>query len=135
MNKNSVSTPSRGSVPEEIRVFRKSGSTRERKLSIVIPTYNEVGNIGALIQCVLEVFQRGGVDGELIVVDDSSPDGTGEIVKDYAQKFENVTLVSRREKNGYGNACKDGIRFTSGRFIMGMDADFSHDPEIILSMY
>lgn len=137
MSKASVPTPNTGSVSVfgENKVFRRSVSNRERELSIVIPTYNEAENIGALIQRVLGVFQRGEVDGELIIVDDGSPDGTGGIVKEYVQKFDNVTLVLRKGKKGLGNAYKDGIRLTCGGVIMGMDADFSHNPDEILRIY
>ncbi|MEM2984993.1 MAG: glycosyltransferase, partial [Candidatus Jordarchaeaceae archaeon] len=63
---------------------------KERELSIVIPTYNESENIGPLISEIEKVFRNYGIDGEILVVDDNSPDGTADVVRKYMEMFDNV---------------------------------------------
>ncbi|RLJ02933.1 MAG: hypothetical protein DRP11_02220 [Candidatus Aenigmatarchaeota archaeon] len=104
-------------------------------LSIVIPTYNEAENIEELIRTVEGVLERNGIDGEIIVVDDTSPDGTGRIVERLTKEYGNLILVERKEKCGIGAAYKTGFRVARGGVIMEMDADFSHDPEDIPKLY
>lgn len=100
------------------------------KTAIVIPTYNEAENIKALIEQILEV-----VDANIIIVDDRSPDGT-------AQKIRNldhpaVHLLEREKKRGLGSAYRRGFQIALDRgseMIIQMDADFSHSPEAIPSL-
>lgn len=107
----------------------------QRELSIVIPTYNEAENIGPLISEIERVFEDCGINGEIIVVDDNSPDGTASIVKKYMEKFDNILILERNEKCGLGYAYKAGFELVSGRVVMEMDADFSHDPSNIPSIF
>lgn len=103
------------------------------KVSIVIPTYNERKNIERLIAEIFRIFDKGGIDGSVIVVDDNSPDGTADSVEGLRGEFP-VTLIRRREKKGIGSAYITGFRKALGQgadIIMEMDADFSHDPEEI----
>jgi dolichol-phosphate mannosyltransferase len=101
------------------------------KASIVIPTYNEVGNIGSLIEKIEAV------DGDflIIVVDDNSPDGTAEAVKELAQKWGNILLHQRPGKLGIGSAIREGLEralsFTDCRYIVTIDADLAFDPQDI----
>lgn len=97
---------------------------------IVIPTYNEAENIGALIAEVLSVAP----DADVLVVDDNSPDGTGHLVQSHPQFRERVYLLSRAEKAGLGAAYRAGFRWALMRGyteIVQMDADFSHPPKKI----
>nr|MDO8081412.1 polyprenol monophosphomannose synthase [Candidatus Freyarchaeota archaeon] len=103
----------------------------QRKLSVVIPTYNEAENIGHLILEIERVFQDHGINGEIIVVDDNSPDGTVNVVKKYLEKFDNIRVLERKAKSGLGYAYKAGFKAVSGRVVMEIDADFSHDPSDI----
>jgi dolichol-phosphate mannosyltransferase len=103
----------------------------QRELSVVIPTYNEAENIGSLILEIEKVFQNHGINGEIIVVDDNSPDGTANIVKKYLDNFDNIQILERKTKSGLGYAYKTGFTAVSGRVVMEMDADFSHDPSDI----
>ena len=94
---------------------------------IVIPTYNEVENIEPLIKEVLETVPQ----VEILVVDDSSPDGTGEVVKKIAQEDSRVHLLSRAKKEGLGRAYVAGFKWALDRgysVICQMDSDFSHQP-------
>ena len=103
------------------------------KVWIVLPTYNEAENIGDLVPEIARVFQENGIDGTMLVVDDSSPDGTGDVVKDMEAVYP-VRLLSRPKKEGLGAAYKDGFKEAlknGADVIFEMDADFSHKPEYI----
>ncbi len=97
--------------------------------TVVMPTYNERENIGALIPQVLELPRF-----RVLVVDDSSPDGTAEVVADLAREDPRVGLLSRPSKQGLGRAYIAGFRHAlaeGAQFICEMDADFSHDPRYL----
>ena len=105
------------------------------KFSIVVPTYNEAGGIERLVSTLSDVFARNGLDGEIIVVDDNSPDGTGAIVDGLAGQYP-VRCLHRPGKLGLSSGVIDGWRFArpDSEIVGAMDADFSHDPEIIPTM-
>ena len=69
--------------------------------------------------------------GELIIVDDNSPDGTGELADTLAKKYPNITVIHRKVKSGLGSAYKAGFKRASGKIVMEMDADHSHNPRDI----
>jgi dolichol-phosphate mannosyltransferase len=99
------------------------------KTVIVIPTYNEAGNIKPLIEAIFEHAPQVYV----LVVDDSSPDGTAKIVEEIKPRFPNLMLMVRKEKQGLGVAYKAGFRRAMELHpdvqVLGMmDADFYHDP-------
>jgi dolichol-phosphate mannosyltransferase len=102
------------------------------KIVIIIPTYNESENIEPLIKFLQHVFIGIAHEMHVLVVDDNSPDGTGEIVERLRQKYSNVHLLSD-EKAGLGAAYIRGMTFAltnlSADAVMEMDADFSHKPE------
>ncbi|HLC64653.1 MAG TPA: polyprenol monophosphomannose synthase [Candidatus Nanoarchaeia archaeon] len=95
------------------------------KTHVMVPTYNEAGNIGKLLN-ELSLYNV-----DIVVVDDNSPDGTAEIVKDIMKGNDKVHLLLRKEKRGRGNAGKDGYKYcleNGADYILEMDADFSHEP-------
>ncbi len=98
------------------------------KTLAIIPTYNEAANIIKLMNAVLAVSP----DISVLVVDDASPDGTGEAAEKGAESYSNRAFVMHREaKNGRGGAVLDGIRWGLERdfdYFVEMDADFSHEP-------
>jgi dolichol-phosphate mannosyltransferase len=97
------------------------------KALIVIPTYNERENIGELIPRILETDPR----FEVLVVDDASPDGTGEIADQLAASIPRIKVIHRQGKLGLGSAYRTGFRYALERdydLVFEMDADFSHDP-------
>ena len=99
---------------------------RERGL-VVIPTYNEAGNLAALVEQVLAQDAR----LEILVVDDHSPDGTGQLAEALAQKQPRLRVLHREAKLGLGTAYITGFKWALERgydFAFEMDADFSHDP-------
>jgi len=102
------------------------------QLSIVVPTYNERARIAELIAAVLEVFARERLIGELVIVDDNSPDGTGAIVDGLcAQYGERLKIVHRAGKLGLGTAVMAGFLTAKAPVVGVMDADFSHPPALV----
>ncbi len=101
------------------------------EVSVVIPTYNEVENIGNLIEKLVAL--NGGF--RIIVVDDNSPDGTAEAVEELAQKWGNIVLHRRPGKLGIGSAIREGlekaISYADCRYVVTIDADLSFDPQDI----
>lgn len=98
----------------------------ERAL-VIVPTYNECENISRLIETVLAQDPR----LEVLVVDDGSPDGTGEIVDGIAERNDRVHILKRAKKLGLGTAYIAGFKWALQHdyaYILEMDADFSHDP-------
>ncbi len=105
------------------------------KFSIVIPTYNEAGGIERLIVTLSDLLKANGLDGELIVVDDNSPDGTGAIVDRLAADYP-VRCLHRPGKMGLSSGVIDGWKFArpDSQALGAIDADFSHDPAVIPKM-
>ncbi len=105
------------------------------KFSIVVPTYNEAGGIEKLIVTLDRVFRESGLDGEIVVVDDNSPDGTGAIVDGLAAKYP-VRCLHRPGKLGLSSGVIDGWKFArpESEALGAMDADFSHDPKVLPRM-
>ena len=99
-------------------------------ISLVIPTYNEAENIPEIIKIVFSVLKKSGLDGEIIIVDDDSPDGTWEIAERLKSVY-NIRVLRRLGKRGLSSAVIDGFKITSGDIIGVMDADMSHPPEQI----
>ena len=97
---------------------------------VVIPTYNEAENIPLIVPEVLEQDPR----LEILVVDDASPDGTGQLADELAESTGRVHVLHRPEKQGLGPAYRAGLRKAldlGTDFVIQMDADFSHPPAIL----
>ncbi len=98
---------------------------------LVLPTYNEAENIEALVRAALPQLARASTEHHVLIVDDSSPDGTGEIADRLAAELEPVKVLHRPLKEGLGRAYLDGFgRALAGGadLVLEMDSDFSHDP-------
>ena len=107
------------------------------KFTICLPTYNEKENIDKLIPILLDIFTKNSLQGSLLIIDDNSPDGTSNVVKDWMSKDLRVQLLLRKEKQGLGKAYIAGFKeaFKSDPdLIFEMDADHSHDPAVIPAM-
>jgi glycosyltransferase involved in cell wall biosynthesis len=102
------------------------------KTSIIIPTYNERGNIEKLVSELFGACK--GYDVELVIVDDNSPDGTGELAEKLSKKH-NITVVHRAGKLGLSTAVVAGFEAAKGDILGVMDADLSHPPNAIPSMF
>ncbi len=104
-------------------------------LWVVIPTYNEAANVEPVVRATTAELTRLGVrDYRVLVVDDSSPDGTGAIADRLAQELDTVEVLHRDVKTGLGRAYLAGfaVALTGGaELVIEMDADFSHDPRYL----
>lgn len=102
---------------------------------VIIPTYNEIENIESIIRSVFS--QPKGF--HVLIVDDNSPDKTGETVKTLQQEFKNqLFLLERKEKSGLGTAYIAGFEWAlenDYQYIFEMDADFSHNPKDLIRLY
>ncbi len=96
------------------------------EISIVVPTYNESENIENLLSAVSRTLK--GYDYEIIVVDDSSPDGTAKIVKKIIREDNRIRLLMRAGKLGLGSAILAGFGIAKGNYFLMIDADLSHRP-------
>ena len=105
------------------------------KFSLVIPTYNERENILKLISGIKEQFNKNEIDGEIIFVDDNSPDGTGEVLEELKKENQNLKVIHRKGKLGLSSAVIEGFKVAEGNILGVMDADLSHPVEKIDKMY
>lgn len=105
------------------------------KLSIVIPTYNERENITTLLARIFGVLKDAGIDGEVVVVDDNSPDGTGALLEDLKREMPNLFVLHRAGKLGLSSAALEGFAVAKGEVLAVMDADLSHPPEKLPEMF
>ncbi|HSY60831.1 MAG TPA: polyprenol monophosphomannose synthase [Cytophaga sp.] len=102
---------------------------------VIVPTYNEIENIGLLIDKVMTLT----VAFDMLIIEDNSPDGTADLVKTYAVKYpERIFMIQRQGKLGLGTAYIEG--FTYGiqhnyDYMFEMDADFSHNPDDLIRLH
>jgi dolichol-phosphate mannosyltransferase len=95
---------------------------------VIVPTYNERDNLPGIVEALAKLSV------DLLVVDDSSPDGTGELADELAAKYNFVNVLHRQQKNGLGRAYCAGFEWAlehDYEFVFEMDGDFSHDPNDI----
>src|SRR3954451_10255831 len=98
---------------------------------LILPTYNEAQNLEPIVDAALAQLAATGRDHTILVVDDSSPDGTGKIADRLAEEHGSVRVLHRPEKQGLGRAYLAGFQVALGEdaeLVVEMDADFSHDP-------
>ena len=100
-------------------------------VSVILPTYNEAENIVPLVRDVLSAL--GGYATDIIVVDDHSPDGTGDCVRQAIRNFrwKSVRVLGRTRDRGLTNSIRDGIQQATGDIVVWMDCDFSHPPSLL----
>ena len=105
-------------------------TVRRMKVLIIIPTYNERENIGALIAQIHDALPV----ADVLIVDDASPDGTGQLADELAKSDSRLRVMHRSGKLGLGTAYLAGFRLALEHgydFVFEMDADFSHDPRYL----
>ena len=113
--------------------YQLTGDLRvNAEVGVILPTYREADNIAQLIYEIEDLP----LHTSILVIDDSSPDRTAEIVKNLQKKFGNILLYVRPKKDGLGTAITDGFKIFlslkfSPRFIVTMDADYSHSPKAV----
>lgn len=114
-------------------ILRPDQEAPVSRVIAVIPTYNEAENLPLLVPRVLEQDPR----IEVLVVDDSSPDGTGQIADELAASASRVHVLHRERKEGLGPAYRAGLQRAldlGADFVIQMDADFSHPPDALRSL-
>jgi dolichol-phosphate mannosyltransferase len=107
------------------------------RVAVCLPTFNEAENVGAMLDALLAVFAEHQINGHVLVIDDSSPDGTAEIADEHARDDPRIAVLRRPRKEGLGLAYRDGFRRVlddGAEVVVQMDCDFSHDPEAIPSL-
>lgn len=102
-------------------------------LSLVVPTYNERDRLPDLVKAVFDAYQGAGVDGDLIIVDDNSPDGTGRVADDLATRYP-IKVIHRAGKLGLGTAVVEGFTASDALIVGVIDADLSHPPSLVPRM-
>src|SRR5215208_2173452 len=98
---------------------------------LIVPTYNEAENLERIVRAALPRLAEAGEGNHVLVVDDNSPDGTGDIADRLAEEHDAVDVLHRAGKEGLGRAYLAGFQHALGRdaeLVIEMDADFSHDP-------
>ncbi|MGI9546086.1 MAG: polyprenol monophosphomannose synthase [Flavobacteriaceae bacterium] len=101
---------------------------------VIIPTYNELENIEAIIAAVMDLNKN----FDVLIVDDNSPDGTAEMVRSLMSRYNNLNLEVRKDKSGLGTAYIHGFKWALKRnyeYIFEMDADFSHRPQDLVRLH
>ena len=111
----------------------------KRDTLVIVPTYNESKNVSNLLNPFVQPGMNGLVQSsfDVLIIDDNSPDGTAEIVKNYIVKYSNIHLLERSGKLGLGSAYRDGFNWALEREyknIVEMDADFSHSYSDLINL-
>jgi dolichol-phosphate mannosyltransferase len=103
------------------------------EVSVIIPSYREAENLRVLIPRVAAALEKADASGEIIIVDDNSPDGTDAVCAHLEQSFP-LRLITRYGERGLASAVIYGLRAAKGEILIVMDADLSHPPEVIPEM-
>ncbi|MEM3442683.1 MAG: polyprenol monophosphomannose synthase [Candidatus Bathyarchaeia archaeon] len=118
------------SFTDGLRLTVEGNLDLNSEVGVILPTYCEAENIGKLISEIESL----NMDVSILVIDDSSPDGTAEIVRELQKKYNNILLSIRPQKLGLGTAITDGFKIFLSlkhppKYIVTMDADYSHNPK------
>lgn len=107
------------------------GSAKFIEISVVVPVYNEEGNLPILIPKLIEVLKRLGSPFEIIFVDDGSKDRSREILRDFGSKYPFIKILRLKENRGLSTALFVGLKEARGEIIVTLDSDHQNDPEDI----
>jgi dolichol-phosphate mannosyltransferase len=99
----------------------------------VVPTYNERDRLPELVRAIFAAYDEAGIYGELVIVDDNSPDGTGKVADTLALEFP-IRVVHRAGKLGLGTAVVEGFNAAEAEIVGVIDADLSHPPALVPRM-
>jgi dolichol-phosphate mannosyltransferase len=105
------------------------------KLSVVIPAHNEEGCVRSTVEALVDALASEGIPHEIVVVNDSSTDGTEEILKGLSEAFASVRYVNNRPPNGFGFAVRRGLECFEGDAVAIFMADASDSPADLVSFY
>jgi dolichol-phosphate mannosyltransferase len=118
-------------MESECRTQDETGASNRETLALIIPTLNEAQNIRNVLNRVRSVLDPVGIDYEILVVDDDSSDGTGEIVSAIGLEDPRVRLIVRKGAKGVAGATLLGWENTDASIVGAMDADLQHPPELV----
>lgn len=104
------------------------------RTSVILPTYNEAGNIVNLIEAIKHELSLKRISHEIIVVDDDSPDKTGLLAQKYFSKAPDVRVTIRKKERGLATAIRKGLEMAVGEVVVVMDTDFNHEPKLVPRM-
>lgn len=105
-----------------------------KQVSIILPTYNEKYNLPRLLNEIDESLKGKGYVCELIIIDDNSPDGTGELAQDLQKQRKDIKLIIRKNEKGFASAIRRGVEEATYDYIIIMDTDLSHDANTLSNM-
>jgi dolichol-phosphate mannosyltransferase len=105
------------------------------KLSVVIPAHNEVDSIGQTVESTVQELERAEIDYEIIVIDDASGDGTGDVVRSLSGRYPNVRCMRSHLPPGFGHAVRAGLDVYTGDAVAIMMADMSDSPKDLVLYY
>ena len=103
------------------------------ELTVVVPTFNEAGNVAALVARLDAVLA--GIAWEVVFVDDDSPDGTADVARGIAQNDRRVRVIRRLGRRGLSSACVEGVMSSSAPYFAVMDGDLQHDDSMLAAMF
>ena len=102
-------------------------------LALVVPTYNERDRLPELVHAIFAAYDSAGIHGELVIVDDNSPDGTGQVADTLALNLP-IRVIHRAGKLGLGTAVVEGFAAAEAEIVGVIDADLSHPPALVPRM-
>jgi glycosyltransferase involved in cell wall biosynthesis len=106
-------------------------ATARRDFAVVVPAYNEIENVGDLVRELRATFERYGLEGEVLIVDDGSTDGTGDAARSEARGWPRLRVLEHRRNFGKTEALVTAAAATSARWLVLFDADLQHMPDEI----
>jgi dolichol-phosphate mannosyltransferase len=121
------------SSPSSVRSELSSVQPRAIELTVVVPTFNEAENVPLLIARLDEALA--GVEWEVVFVDDDSPDGTSQVVRDIAARDRRVRIIQRIGRRGLSTACVEGVLSSAAPYFAVMDGDLQHDDSVLGTMF
>jgi dolichol-phosphate mannosyltransferase len=124
---------SEAAVPAGVRTAVLMLENGAVDLSVIIPTFNERGNVQAVVKQLDRALS--GIRWEAIFVDDNSPDGTAAAIKEIAVRDPRIRCLRRVSRRGLAGACIEGILFSASPFVAVMDADLQHDQTLLVRMF
>lgn len=101
------------------------------KASVILPTYNEAGNIIKLTEEIKKELGFKKIINEVLIIDDDSPDKTGLLAEKYFSKIPDVRVIIRKKERGLATAIRKGLEMAVGEIVVVMDTDFNHEPRLV----
>ena len=102
-----------------------------KKLSIIVPVYNEINTLEIIIKKLVNLTLYNNVNKEIIIIDDFSSDGSAEIIKKYGNNYDFIKTHFKNENKGKGDSQKIAKEFVTGDYVIIQDADLEYEPEDI----